>query len=47
MHGCSRVPPHVKVGDKVIYGPNAGTQVTIAGQSYLQMIEEDLTVLPG
>ena len=36
------VPMEVKVGDKVLYGKYSGTEVTLDGQEYLIMRENDL-----
>ncbi len=35
-------PITVKVGDKVLYGKYAGTEITIEGQEYLIMRESDI-----
>ncbi len=37
-----KVPMCVKVGDKVIYGKYAGTEVKIEGEKYLVMREDDI-----
>jgi chaperonin GroES len=37
-----KVPPEVKVGDKVLYGKYSGTEVTIEGEQYLIMREADV-----
>ena len=37
-----KVPPEVKVGDKVLYGKYSGTEVTIEGDEYLIMREADI-----
>ena len=37
-----KVPPEVKVGDKVLYGKYSGTEVTIDGDEYLIMREADV-----
>jgi chaperonin GroES len=34
--------PQVKVGDKVLFGSYAGTEVTVAGTEYLIMSESDV-----
>lgn len=36
------IPLQVKVGDKVLYGKYAGTEVTINGEEYLIMRESDI-----
>lgn len=35
-------PITVKVGDKVLYGKYAGTEITVEGQEYLIMRESDI-----
>ncbi len=37
-----KVPMCVKVGDKVIYGKYAGTEIKIEGEKYLVMREDDI-----
>ncbi len=37
-----RIPMEVKVGDKVLFGKYAGTEVEIDGQEYLIMRESDI-----
>ena len=34
--------PSVKVGDKVLYGKYAGTEITVEGKEYLIMRESDI-----
>jgi chaperonin GroES len=36
------IQPQVKVGDQVLYGKYAGTEITIEGQDYLIMRESDI-----
>lgn len=36
------LPHEVKVGDRVLFGKYAGTEVTIDGEKYLIMSEEDI-----
>ncbi len=36
------IPMQVKVGDKVLYGKYAGTEVNIDGEDYLIMRESDI-----
>lgn len=36
------IPLQVKIGDKVLYGKYAGTEVTINGEEYLIMRESDI-----
>ena len=37
-----RVPPEIKVGDKILFGKYSGTEVKIEGQEYLIMREDDV-----
>jgi len=37
-----KVPMCVKVGDKILYGKYAGTEVKIEGEKYLVMREDDI-----
>ncbi len=37
-----RVPLEVKVGDRVLFGKYAGTEVKIEGDEYLMMREDDV-----
>ncbi len=37
-----RIPMEVKVGDKVLFGKYAGTEVELDGQEYLIMREADI-----
>ncbi|HOJ39421.1 MAG TPA: co-chaperone GroES [bacterium] len=36
------VPMEVKVGDKVLYGKYAGTEITVEGKEYMILKEEDI-----
>ncbi|OQX87974.1 MAG: co-chaperone GroES [Candidatus Omnitrophica bacterium 4484_70.2] len=36
------VPLSLKVGDKVLYGKYSGTEITVDGEEYLIMREEDV-----
>lgn len=38
-------PMTVKVGDKVLYGKYAGTEITIDGEDYLIMRESDIVAV--
>jgi chaperonin GroES len=40
-----RVPMEVKVGDKVLFGKYAGTEVEIDGEQYLIMRESDILAI--
>ena len=40
-----RVPPEVKIGDKVIFSKYAGTEVKIDGEEYLIMREADILAI--
>ena len=37
-----KIPPEVKVGDKVLYGKYSGTEVTVEGEEFLIMREADI-----
>ena len=37
-----RVPPEIKVGDRILFGKYSGTEVKIEGQEYLIMREDDV-----
>jgi len=37
----------VKKGDKVLYGKYSGTQITVDGEEYLVMREEDILAIVG
>lgn len=36
------IPMEVKLGDKILYGKYAGTEVTIEGKEYMILREEDV-----
>jgi chaperonin GroES len=36
------IAPQVKVGDQVLYGKYAGTEITVDGEDYLIMRESDI-----
>ena len=40
--GASEVKMEVKVGDQVLYGKYAGTEVTVEGETYLIMRQSDI-----
>lgn len=40
--GTSEIEMEVKVGDEVLYGKYAGTEVTVDGESYLIMRQSDI-----
>ena len=40
--GTSEVKMEVKVGDQVLYGKYAGTEVTVEGETYLIMRQSDI-----
>ncbi len=42
LENGQKVPMEVKVGDKVIFGKYAGTEIKIEGEEYLIMREEDI-----
>jgi chaperonin GroES len=37
-----RVPPDVKVGDRILFGKYTGNEITLEGQEYLILREEDI-----
>ncbi len=39
------VAPEVKVGDKVLFGKYSGTELTIEGDEYLMLREEDIVAI--
>lgn len=41
------VPLSVKVGDKVLYGKYSGTEISVSGDEYLIMREEDILAIIG
>ncbi len=41
------VPMEVKVGDKVLYGKYSGTEVSVGGEDYLIMRENDIFAIIG
>jgi len=36
------IPPEVKVGDNVLFGKYSGTEITVDGNEYLILKEEDI-----
>lgn len=40
--GTSEIKMEVKVGDEVLYGKYAGTEVTVEGEAYLIMRQSDI-----
>src|SRR5271167_33589 len=42
-----RIPPDVKVGDKVLYGKYSGTEVTVDGEQVLILRESDVLAIIG
>jgi chaperonin GroES len=42
-----RIPPDVKVGDKVLYGKYSGTEVTVDGDQVLILRESDVLAIIG
>ena len=40
-------PLEIKTGDRVLYGKYAGTEVSIGGEEYLILREEDVLALVG
>ncbi len=43
--GTSEVKMEVKVGDQVLYGKYAGTEVTVDGEDYLIMRQNDIMAI--
>ena len=43
----NRMTLQVKVGDRVLFGKYAGTEIKIEGEEYLMMREEDLLAVIG
>ncbi|GAB4159898.1 MAG: co-chaperone GroES [Planctomycetota bacterium] len=41
----SRLPLEVKIGDKVIYGKYAGTEIKIEGEKFLLLREDDVLAI--
>jgi len=39
------VPPEVKAGDKVLFGKYSGTEITVGGNEYLILKEEDILAI--
>jgi chaperonin GroES len=42
-----RIPPDVKVGDRVLYGKYSGTEVTLDGEQVLILRESDVLAVIG
>jgi chaperonin GroES len=42
-----RIPPDVKVGDRILFGKYTGSDITIDGQEYLILREEEILVKVG
>lgn len=43
--GTRKVEMQVKVGDSVLYGKYAGTELTVAGEEYMIMRQSDLLAI--
>lgn len=41
------IPLSVKTGDKVLYGKYSGTEITVDGEEYLIVKEEDILAIIG
>ncbi len=39
------IPPEVKVGDKILFGKYSGTEITVDGNEYLILKEEDILAI--
>jgi len=42
LENGSRAPFQVKVNDRVLFSPYAGNEITVAGEEYLIMTEDDV-----
>ena len=42
-----KVPPEVKVGDKVVYSKYGGTEVKLDGEEYIILAERDILAIKG
>jgi chaperonin GroES len=45
LENGTRVPPTVKVGDRVVFAKYSGTEVKVDGQEYLIMRETDILAI--
>lgn len=45
--GTSEIKMEVKVGDQVLYGKYAGTEISIEGENYLIMKQSDILAIIG
>lgn len=45
--GTSEIKMEVKVGDEVLYGKYAGTEINIEGENYLIMKQSDILAIIG
>lgn len=43
--GTAEITMEVKVGDKVLYGKYAGTEITVEGKEYLIMKQNDILAI--
>lgn len=46
-NGTAETPMTVKVGDQIVYGQYAGTEIVIEGDKYLMMRESDIFGIIG
>ena len=42
LENGQKLPPEVKVGDRVLFGKYSGTEVKVDGEEYLIMREDDI-----
>ena len=47
LAGGKLVPPHVKAGDKILFGKYSGSEVQVDGKDYLIMNEDDILAILG
>ncbi len=41
------IPLEVKIGDKILFGKYSGTELTVEGEEYLMLREEDIVAIVG
>ena len=39
------IAPEVKIGDKILFGRYSGTELTVEGEEYLMLKEEDIVAI--
>jgi len=45
MQDGKMVPMEVKVGDKILFGKYSGTEITVEGDEFLMLREEDIVAI--